>query len=526
MCASIDDWLNAPCTGTSRTFEWSDSFAANTSMLVEYRRPENGWLVVDRDVTFKVYVEETESALTGLADPLLNNPWEYAGWLQNWTVGYATSAPFWRRYWTYAGDYGDLRFNVDWAFTPNSERALLTLLAHTTREVVKWTLRSAFRQFKTLESSPGAISDEAALGKYSYRVAFYMDANYNSASTAGPDGGSPEYLRSISFTCTPYEKRPCLEQYINLSASYPWMSQTISSMMVRNARVILYNAFGAAMEQNMNTPSLGSFNDQVTAVRIIPAYPERLLEVTPAMTAGNSHSCRLRGDGLINCWGYNAVGIATPPEGSFAQISAGASHSCAIRPNRSVVCWGTDYFGKSSPPALSFVEVSAGSGFTCGVKSDETAVCWGDDRWGLTAAPQGVFFKQISSGTYHSCGISSQTSTLYCWGDYTGALTPPAGTFKKVSVGDNFACGIRTNGTIACWEPASGTPSTGPIFTNIPTGLFVEIDAGIYHACAINTERLPEMLGHGQLWPKQYRPWGYFSASGGRVLPFLRPGIR
>ncbi len=72
MCASIDPLLNAPCLGKPRTHEWTDFFAPNTDMVVEYRRPEGGAFVVDRDVDFKVYVEETESVADDLSDPRLS----------------------------------------------------------------------------------------------------------------------------------------------------------------------------------------------------------------------------------------------------------------------------------------------------------------------------------------------------------------------------------------------------------------------------------------------------------------------
>ena len=34
--------------------------------------------------------------------------------------------------------------------------------------------------------------------------------------------------------------------------------------------------------------------------------------------------------------------------------------------------------------------------------------------------------------------------------DY-GQFTPPAGEFTSVSAGDNHACGVKRDGTVACW---------------------------------------------------------------------------
>ena len=44
-----------------------------------------------------------------------------------------------------------------------------------------------------------------------------------------------------------------------------------------------------------------------------------------------------------------------PPTGSFVDISAGDLHTCGIKSDGSVECWGSDGGGQSSPPNGSFV---------------------------------------------------------------------------------------------------------------------------------------------------------------------------
>src|SRR6266566_2174709 len=58
--------------------------------------------------------------------------------------------------------------------------------------------------------------------------------------------------------------------------------------------------------------------------------------------------------------------------GTVAQVSAGHSHTCALRTDNTVVCWGSDNFGQATPPAGAFTQVSAGGRHTCGVKTDGT----------------------------------------------------------------------------------------------------------------------------------------------------------
>ena len=67
-------------------------------------------------------------------------------------------------------------------------------------------------------------------------------------------------------------------------------------------------------------------------------------------------------------------------------MSAGGDHTCEVRSDDSVACWGSDTAGQATPPAGSFVSVSAGWDHTCGVRSDGSVACWGRQARGLTAS--------------------------------------------------------------------------------------------------------------------------------------------
>jgi alpha-tubulin suppressor-like RCC1 family protein len=51
--------------------------------------------------------------------------------------------------------------------------------------------------------------------------------------------------------------------------------------------------------------------------------------------------CGLLTDGTIACWGDNSFGGATPPKGTFAQVSVGNTFSCALDQAGREWCWGS-----------------------------------------------------------------------------------------------------------------------------------------------------------------------------------------
>ena len=62
---------------------------------------------------------------------------------------------------------------------------------------------------------------------------------------------------------------------------------------------------------------------------------------------------------------------------AFQQVSAGVDHTCGVRADGTLACWGRNDYGEATPPSGAFQEVSAGYAHTCGVRADGTLVCWG-----------------------------------------------------------------------------------------------------------------------------------------------------
>ena len=209
------------------------------------------------------------------------------------------------------------------------------------------------------------------------------------------------------------------------------------------------------------------------------------------VSAGLFHTCGLRADGTITCWGAHGEderrtetsGLLNAPTGSFTQIDAGYQHSCAIRQDGAVECWGgpplEDIIGSDAPPEANaameamlappegrFKSLSAGFLFSCGVRIDDSAECWGlvvVASQGTFAPPEGKY-TSVSAGGFHACGIRTD-QTVVCWGsnegfdgDFLGQATPSDGPFEVINAGGYHTCGFRPDGEIRCWGDIVGGP--------------------------------------------------------------------
>ena len=239
---------------------------------------------------------------------------------------------------------------------------------------------------------------------------------------------------------------------------------------------------------------------------------------TPAIVAGGTHSCQLKSDGTVVCWGNNANGQSTPPAGEvFVQLAAGQSHTCGLRAAGSVKCWGSNAWGQLNVPATeAYVQISAGNEETCGVRTDGTVKCYGygsgsvppsselystvsggDARncglkpdgtpvcWNLAGAPTTGTYSQLSLSSFSSTACALRTDGVaVCWGNNgSGQATPPSGvSFTQLSTSQNVTCGITTTGAVRCW----GYAGDGQLA--VPTGTFTRVSVGNLHVCAVRSD--------------------------------------
>jgi len=198
-----------------------------------------------------------------------------------------------------------------------------------------------------------------------------------------------------------------------------------------------------------------------------------------AIATGTSHTCVLRTDGTVWCWGLNDVGElassngdqTTPsqvlrlPSGHLVtQISAAEVHSCALIDDNTVWCWGGNdslQLGQcgASPPASSTKPLEV-IGYTASVSQPSMPTC--NPTVPFTA-------KQITAGGEHNCAIGMDDN-LYCWGEnQTGAQggqsgQDPAvfddvpGPLKvvfdgpvQVQAGDEYTCVLKDENSVWCF---------------------------------------------------------------------------
>lgn len=235
-----------------------------------------------------------------------------------------------------------------------------------------------------------------------------------------------------------------------------------------------------------------------------------------ALAAGYRHACALLSTGEVACFGENqqlfGAGIeeadAKRDEGEgeeesglsykavlvknlndAIQISALENHTCAVRKNGQIVCWGENWNGQlgngnrdeqSLPVSVQFitdaVAVAAGSDHTCALRRNGEVACWGRGNSGELG--NGAFESSegpvtvsgisdaiaVAAGEKSSCAMKKSGETV-CWGSAergrlgNGAMSEHAQPYEipdindamRVSVARGYSCVLRQGGKVTCW---------------------------------------------------------------------------
>ena len=256
-----------------------------------------------------------------------------------------------------------------------------------------------------------------------------------------------------------------------------------------------------------------------------------------SLALGTSHSCALRDNGRVLCWGNNArgqlgdgtlgAGGATPRQvqdiSTATSIWAGSYATCATLADESSVCWGdgnSGQFGlpiavyRSRPvaittpaPARMFV---FGDAFACALLSDRTVACSGAnffDQLGTGSSltePVSAFSRvpgltgilDLAAGAEHACALRGDR-TVVCWGRNNYLQVAPSGAERRtpsevlfvsnvtaISAGGYRSCALSEDGSSRCWGDVSPTFSSGVRTISAGTGSVCAVYRDGTVACA------------------------------------------
>jgi len=292
------------------------------------------------------------------------------------------------------------------------------------------------------------------------------------------------------------------------------------------------------------------------------------------LAAGDGHSCALKADHTVACWGDNTEGqlgnaasfhsstntspLAVGGLSGVVALAAGRYHTCALKSDGTVACFGKNSeaeLGSAATGSQSVtpvavngisnaVAISAGTGyFTCALKADTTVACWGDNESGQlgtglstpsqTGTPQTVLTAQgtplnrvlaMRSGALHTCAIVNDGSySVYCWGNnsyqqsssgvsnvvYPATQQAGLSGVLLLSASMYNSCSIDIYGSFKCWgsndygesigqaggashviSPTVVTPLQG---TNLPEYM----SGGNEFSCALQADGRATCFGRG-----------------------------
>ena len=231
-----------------------------------------------------------------------------------------------------------------------------------------------------------------------------------------------------------------------------------------------------------------------------------------AIDAGKNHSCGIKQDDTVECWGDNAEGQSDAPAGKFEHVSAGGVATCAIDTDDELVCWGHPRLQRA--PSGKYTEVSVGDEHACAItvpvknnnQRDENRVnCWGlsnNDGRIANQPENGWLWIDVGAGSDYNCGLYTyQSSTnLNCWGNDAHNYTRISNSFPhytkrnlaEISAGQNHLCGLADFGLAECsgndiHGQTTGVPSAEEEGSSDDFYTYDAINAGGGHSCALRT---------------------------------------
>ncbi|MCU0277577.1 MAG: hypothetical protein MUE31_01655, partial [Candidatus Nanopelagicales bacterium] len=316
---------------------------------------------------------------------------------------------------------------------------------------------------------------------------------------------------------------------------------------IRHISRVAGAAASGVLAVGLMTAPGGGVNPSEAQVR--KGHSAAVAVAVPTVAAGDAHTCALRANGTVKCWGFGYFGALGNGTGKGSDtpvpvrrirtataITAGYQYACAVLADGTVKCWGqnwghqlgrTDLRYALTPVRVTRVRqataIAAGDDHTCALLSDGTVKCWGYNEYG-----------QLGNGTFSPTFKESDGDPLWApasaWMPVKGIRNATAIAAGGGYEARGYTCAILSTGTVQCWgsneygQLGNGTRTD----IGVPTPVSVKgirnataIAAGARHACAVLSTGTVECWGRNRLGQL-----GDGSQSHSRPVPVRVKGIR
>jgi alpha-tubulin suppressor-like RCC1 family protein len=205
-----------------------------------------------------------------------------------------------------------------------------------------------------------------------------------------------------------------------------------------------------------NSEGATAQNDQPGSPDLTTPQPVAPNTTFRELSAGQGHACAIRQDGALFCWGRNTSGQLGLGDGTASQLRSpqrvgndtdwsalgvGQEHTCAIRTDGSLWCWGSNVelplgFATAANALVkvptrvgtmnTWRQVSTGRLDSCAVTTDDAAYCWGRGAEG-----------QLGNGAVDSKAVPTRIGNDSNW--------------VELAVSFFYSCGRRNDDSVWCW---------------------------------------------------------------------------
>lgn len=229
------------------------------------------------------------------------------------------------------------------------------------------------------------------------------------------------------------------------------------------------------------------------------------------LAVAGDRACAIVDGNQLRCWknGPDPKPSSVPGIENVIGLALGIAHTCALRRDGKVLCWGSNEAGmlgdgttasRGAPQIVAglddVVRIASNKAHTCALRGDGTVHCWGlgDDgqlgdglkrpRDGMAVRPVQVVglrdVSAISVGGAHACAL--RAGHVLCWGG-NGVGQVGDGTTEQrpapvevpmlddvieIAAGAGHQCALRRDRSVWCWgNGAMGQTGQGPVKTTL-----------------------------------------------------------